>query len=132
MIEVTVLGVRDMVVNVDPECGLAGCVEGIISEARFGGAVQGDGDLNIEWLSGWRLDFITAGEEGQVIGGAVLVDVVHGFAHLLESVAEGDLGADGVTVRSDVTEDDEGIVGADGVSYFLKGVVFTHTDGTFA
>ena len=63
---------------------------------------------------------------------AVLVDVVHGFSHLLESVAEGDLGADGVTVRSDVTEDDEGIVGADGVSYFLKGVVFTHTDGTFA
>ena len=119
-------------VNVDPECGLAGCVEGIISEAGLGGAVQSDGYLNIEGLSGWRLDFITAGKEGQIVGGAVLIDVVHGFAHLLESVAEGDLGADGVTVGSDVAQNDEGIVGADGVSYFLEGVVFTHTDGTFA
>jgi len=121
-----------MVVNVDPECGLAGCVEGIISEARFGGAVQGDRDLNIEWLRGWGLDFITAGKEGQIVGGAVLVDVVHSFAHLFKGMAEGDLGANGVTVGSDVAQNDEGIVGADGVSYFLEGVVFTHTDGTFA
>lgn len=119
-------------VDVDPESSLAGCVEGIVSEAGLGGTVESDGYLNIERLSGWGLNLITARQKSQVVGRAVLVDVMHGFTHLLKSVAEGDLGADGVTVWSDVAKDDEGVVSADSVSYFLEGVVVSHTDGTFA
>ena len=63
-------------------------------------------------------------------GSAVLVDVVDGFAHLLEGVAEGDLGADGIAVGAEVAEDDKRVVRADGVGDFFEAVVFTHTDGT--
>ena len=130
MVEVTILGVGDVVVDIDPELGFGSGVQGIVSEAWLGGAVEGDGDLNIEGFCGWRLNFVTTGKEGQIVGGAVFVDVVHGFTHLLEGVTEGDLGANGVTIRANMAEDDKGIVGTDGVGYFLEGIVFNHTVGT--
>jgi hypothetical protein len=55
-----------------------------------------------------------------------------GFTHLLKSVSESDLGTDRISVWSNVAKNDEGVVGADGVGYFLKGIIVSHTDGTFA
>ena len=130
VIEITVFGVGDVVVDIDPEGGLGGSVQGVFSQAWLGGTVQGDGDLNVERIGWWSLDLVTARQEGEVVRSAVLVDVVDGFAHLLKGVAEGYLRANGISIGADVAEDDKGVMGADGVGYFFKGIVFTHTDGT--
>ena len=131
MVEVTVTWIGYMVVDVDPEGSFGRSVKGIVSEARLGGAVESDGYLHIERFRWWSLDFIAARKEGQVVRGAVLIDVVDGFSHLLEGVTEGDLGANGIAIRAKVTKDNKGVVGADSIGYLLEAVIFTHTDGTF-
>ena len=45
-----------MVIDIDPEFGLGGGVQSIIAEARLGGAIECNADIDIEWLCGRSLD----------------------------------------------------------------------------
>ena len=68
MIEVTVAGVGDVVVDVDPEGGLGGRVQGVVAQAWLGRAQS---RAMATWTSsgsaGWGLDLVAARQEGQVV-----------------------------------------------------------------
>lgn len=58
VVEVGVFGVGDVVIDVDPGGGLRCGVKGVFAESGFGGAVECDGDLDVDWLGGRGLNFI--------------------------------------------------------------------------
>ncbi len=58
MIEISVCGVGNMVIDVDPERGIGRGVNGVFAQAWLSGAVECYADLHIEWIF-WRgLDFL--------------------------------------------------------------------------
>jgi hypothetical protein len=63
-----------VVIDVEPELCFGCGVQSGIAEARFGGGIKRDGDLDIERLGGRRLDEFRAGEKRQVFRQSVLID----------------------------------------------------------
>ncbi len=110
-------------VDIDPlGCGGEGGAA-VCAEAFRGGAVEGDDEIDVDGVGAGLADAVGSWEEGEGRGDGVFVEEDDLFAEGFEGHADGEGGAEGVAVWSEVREDGAGRGGVAGRGDGVEGSV---------
>ena len=126
---VTVVLVGAVVVDIDPLRGGGEGGAAVCAETFGGGAVEGDDEIDVDGVGAGLADAVGSWEEGESGGDWVFVEEDDLFAEGFEGHADGEGGAEGVTVWSEVGEDGAGRGGVAGRGDGVEGSVGTQGHG---
>ena len=110
MDEIAVARIARVMIDVDPELGLADGGEDVVAEAMAGRGVERDDHIEIFGFVRRQAHELAAGEEGKLLDQAFLVPDFYFFPELLERETDRDLAPERVAIRAHVAEDDEALV----------------------